>query len=151
MPCLKNLRGESSRLGLVADLHDGVRTCPLAGQGRLGEGLGHGRPGEASLALPGRCALALGVSCAGTPPPFLGTRRADFDNVQAGDDPYVRQAMATLKEGESNNRFFEVLDSISEKKAAKGNAALIEAVGVGRACSSVHMRVCKKVSTCVRR
>lgn len=74
-----------------------------------------------------------------------------MDNVQAGDDPYVRQAMATLKEGESNNRFFEVLDSISEKKTAKGNAALIEAVGVGRACSSVHMRVCKQVSTCVRR
>ena len=97
-------------------------------------------------------AVRLRWACrAGTPPPFLGTRRADFDNVQAGDDPYVRQAMATLKEGESHDRFFEVLDSISEKKAAKGNAALIEAVGVGRACSSVHMRVCKKVSTCVRR
>jgi hypothetical protein len=52
-------------------------------------------------------------------------------NVQAGEDPYVRQAMAVLKEGESHKRFFDILDSIPEKKAAKGNAALIEAVGGG--------------------
>ena len=76
-----------------------------------------------------------------TPGAETRTQAADADSVQAGEDPYVRQAIAVLKEGESHKRFFDVLDSIPEKRAAKGNAALIEAVG-GGAC----VRACERAS-----
>ena len=64
----------------------------------------------------------------GPVPDVLTLCMNEHNCAQAGDDPYVRQTIAKLAEGEKSKGFLETLKSAPEHKKVRGNMAVIEAV-----------------------
>jgi hypothetical protein len=66
---------------------------------------------------------------------------------QAGEDPYIRQAMARMEEGGTSSDFVSILEGLPQLKAARCNAAVIEAVLEFVDSKNKHIR--RAAETCV--